>query len=83
MKSLITYWKEHPKFRVGARVVGVAVATYIVQAVRAEEVIEWRPFVDGLITATITAVFGVLGLEPFLGIKPDKIVVPAEQTIEK
>jgi hypothetical protein len=83
MNALIKYWKDHPRFRVGCRVVAVALATYGVQAWRAGEVTDWRPFVDGLITAGITAVLGVLGLEPFLGIKPKDVVVPADQAIQK
>jgi hypothetical protein len=71
MKKLLALWKREPKVRFYARTIGVAIAGYIVAAVHADAPFTLHSLVAGVFTAAITAVFGLVGLEPKVGIKAD------------
>lgn len=82
MKSIIKYWKEHPKFRILARTAAVFIASFVVNAYRAGEVTDLASFGYAVVTATMTFGAGLIGLEPFIGLK-SKVVVPADQAVQK
>lgn len=71
VKKLVAWWKREPKVRFYARTIAAAAAGYIVSAVQASLVFSWHGLAAAAGTAAITAVLGLLGLEPKVGIKTD------------
>jgi hypothetical protein len=82
MTQLVAWWKSNPKVRFAARTIAVAVAAYVVNAILAGGFTDARSFAIGALTAGATATAGLLGLEPFVGVKA-KVDVPADQSIVK
>jgi hypothetical protein len=81
VKNIVKWWKSSPRVRFVARTIGTAIAAYIVSAWQSG-ITDYRAFVGGVVAAGITAFLGLLGLEPFVGVRPDKVSVPADQVKE-
>lgn len=75
-KRIITYWKESTKFRFVARTIGVAVAGYIVDAFKSGEALNLSSIAWGAGCAALSALFGLIGLEPFVGFNKTAVKVP-------
>lgn len=73
MKSIVKWWKDSPKVRFAARTVGAAAAGYIVNAVRSGEAWTLQSLASGAATAAITAILGLIVLEPKVGINKTEV----------
>jgi hypothetical protein len=84
MKKIISWWKKSPRVRFAARTVGVAIAGYIAPFVYSGDYADWKNIISGATTAGISALFGYLGLEPFVGVnKPKNIAVPVPPAVKE
>jgi len=81
MKTLFRWWKRSPRLRFTLRTLAVVVGGYIANTVRSGEVWTWQSLAVGAGTAAFTAIVGLLGLEPFVGSKPNNVEVPPSADI--
>jgi len=76
MKKLLEWWKSSPRVRFTLRTVAVVVGGYVANTIRSGEVFTWQSLAVGAGTAAFTSLVGLLGLEPFVGIKARNVQVP-------
>ena len=73
------------KGRYAARILTVAIISYILTAYVQNEWVDWNTFAKGLAGAVGYALLGLLvpQVEPFVGIKAKEVQVPREVTVTR